>query len=70
MTLLNTPGTIDADYRGEIALIVINHGDSPFIVFRGLRLAQMVIARVCRAEWIESADLSETVRGPGGFGHT
>ncbi|MBP7763962.1 MAG: dUTP diphosphatase [Deltaproteobacteria bacterium] len=70
VTLLNTPGTIDADYRGEIALIVINHGDSPFIVFRGLRLAQMVIARVCRAEWIESADLSETVRGPGGFGHT
>ncbi len=70
VTLLNAPGTIDADYRGEIALIVINHGAAPFVVTRGLRLAQMVVARVCRAEWIESTVLEETARGQGGFGHT
>ncbi len=70
VTLLNSPGTIDADYRGEIALIVINHGDEPFLVQRGMRLAQMVISRVCRTQWIESAELNETERGGGGFGHT
>ncbi len=70
ITLLNSPGTIDADYRGEIALIVINHGDSPFVVQRGMRLAQMVITRICRTNWIELSVLDETDRGDGGFGHT
>ena len=70
ITLLNSPGTIDADYRGEIALIVINHGATPFLVQRGMRLAQMVIQKVCQAQWIESERLDETVRGSGGFGHT
>ncbi len=70
ITLLNSPGTIDADYRGEIALIIINHGDAPFVVQRGMRLAQMVISKVCQAQWVESSALTETVRGSGGFGHT
>ncbi len=70
ITLLNSPGTIDADYRGEIALIVINHGDDPFVIKRGMRLAQMVIQKICRIQWVESADLPETPRGSGGFGHT
>jgi len=70
ITLLNSPGTIDADYRGEIALIIINHGDAPFVVQRGMRLAQMVIQKVCRAQWVESSTLTETGRGVGGFGHT
>jgi len=70
ITLLNTPGTIDADYRGEIALIVINHGQDPFVVQRGMRMAQMVIQKVCQAEWLEVAALNETARGGGGFGHT
>lgn len=70
ITLLNSPGTIDADYRGEIALIVINHGKEPFFVQRGMRLAQMVISKVCRAQWVDSPNLNETARGNGGFGHT
>jgi len=70
ITLLNSPGTIDADYRGEIALIVINHGQAPFLVHRGMRLAQMVIQKVCQVQWVESSTLSETARGNGGFGHT
>ena len=70
IALLNSPGTIDADYRGEIALIVINHGLEPFIVQRGMRLAQMVIQRVCQAQWVESTELDATTRGKGGFGHT
>jgi dUTP pyrophosphatase len=70
ITLLNSPGTIDADYRGEIALIVINHGADPFVVQRGMRLAQMVIQKVCQAQWVESVELNETARGGGGFGHT
>ena len=70
ITLLNSPGTIDADYRGEIALIVINHGKEPFLVQRGMRLAQMVISKVCRAQWVDSPNLNETARGNGGFGHT
>ena len=70
ITLLNSPGTIDADYRGEIALIVINHGKEPFSVQRGMRLAQMVISKVCRAQWVDSPNLNETARGNGGFGHT
>ncbi|HPC85908.1 MAG TPA: dUTP diphosphatase [Smithellaceae bacterium] len=70
VTLLNAPGTIDADYRGEIALIVVNHGDAPFVVTRGARLAQMVVQKVCRVRWVESDGLDETQRGAGGFGHT
>ena len=70
ITLLNSPGTIDADYRGEIALIVINHGEQPFTVKRGMRLAQMVIQKIYRVEWVESEELPCTARGTGGFGHT
>lgn len=70
VTVLNSPGTIDADYRGEIKVILINHGAEAFTVTRGLRVAQMVIAPVARAEWRESSDLSETRRGSGGFGST
>ena len=70
ITLLNSPGTIDADYRGEIALIVINLGEEPFIVKRGMRIAQMVVQKICRLEWIENAELTNTSRGSGGFGHT
>jgi dUTP pyrophosphatase len=70
ITLLNSPGTIDADYRGEIALIVVNHGEKPFIIRRGQRLAQMVIQKVYQVEWIEAEELESTVRGSGGFGHT
>jgi dUTP pyrophosphatase len=70
ITLVNTPGTIDADYRGEVGVLLINHGEKPFQVKRGDRIAQMVIAPVVRAqlEWIE--DLDETRRSEGGFGHT
>jgi len=70
ITLLNSPGTIDADYRGEISLIVINHGKKPFLIRRGMRLAQMVIQKVYQVEWVESEVLSGTTRGAGGFGHT
>jgi dUTP pyrophosphatase len=70
VTLLNSPGTIDADYRGEIALIVINHGEEPFIIRRGLRLAQMVIQKIYQVDWVETEELSSTTRGAGGFGHT
>lgn len=70
ITLLNSPGTIDADYRGEIALIVINHGQEPFVVKRGMRLAQMVVQKTCRLKWIETSGLADTSRGSGGFGHT
>jgi dUTP pyrophosphatase len=70
ITLLNSPGTIDADYRGEIALIVINHGEKPFIIRRGMRLAQMVIQKIYQVEWVEAEELHSTVRGAGGFGHT
>ncbi|MGA2526402.1 MAG: dUTP diphosphatase [Smithellaceae bacterium] len=70
ITLLNSPGTIDADYRGEIALIVINLGEEPFIVKRGMRLAQMIIQKICRLDWVETAELTNTSRGSGGFGHT
>jgi dUTP pyrophosphatase len=70
ITLLNSPGTIDADYRGEIALIVINLGEEPFIVKRGMRLAQMIIQKICRLDWVETTELTNTSRGNGGFGHT
>lgn len=70
ITLLNSPGTIDADYRGEISLIVINHGNDSFVVQRGMRLAQMVVQKVSQVDWVETNKLSETQRGQGGFGHT
>ncbi|MCC2095724.1 MAG: dUTP diphosphatase [Hyphomicrobiales bacterium] len=70
VTVLNTPGTIDSDYRGEIGVILINLGSSPFEVTRGSRIAQMVLAPVTRAELLEKAALSATGRGAGGFGST
>lgn len=70
ITLLNTPGTIDADYRGEIGLIVINHSEEPFVVKRGMRMAQMVVQKVFQVDWTEAPELKNTVRGDGGFGHT
>jgi dUTP pyrophosphatase len=70
VTVLNTPGTIDADYRGEIAVILINHGEAPFSIRRGERIAQMVVASVVRAELVPGATLSATDRGSGGFGST
>lgn len=70
ITLVNSPGTIDADYRGEIGLIMINHGPEPFLIKRGDRVAQMVVHRVNRVEWQEKKQLADTVRGDGGFGHT
>ncbi len=70
ITLLNSPGTVDSDYRGELQVIVINHGAEPFTVTRGMRIAQVVIARVEHAELIEVERLPESRRGAGGFGHT
>jgi dUTP pyrophosphatase len=70
VTVLNAPGTIDADYRGEISVLLINHGDAPFPVRRGERIAQMVIAQVTRAELVPAVSLSATDRGAGGFGST
>jgi dUTP pyrophosphatase len=70
ITLLNTPGTIDADYRGEVKVILINLGEAPFTVRRGMRIAQMVIAPVTRAAMVETRELPETARGGGGFGST
>jgi dUTP pyrophosphatase len=68
--LLNSPGTIDADYRGEIGVIMMNYSTKPFTIERGMRIAQMVIARYERAEWNIVSDLEETARGEGGFGST
>ena len=70
ITLLNTPGTIDADYRGEIGVIMMNLSTEPFTVEDGERIAQLVIARYEQAEWQETDVLDETERGEGGFGHT
>ncbi len=70
VTVLNSPGTIDADYRGEIGVILINHGDAPFRVERGMRIAQMVVGPVARVAWLETDALPETDRGAGGFGST
>jgi dUTP pyrophosphatase len=70
VTCLNTPGTVDADYRGEVKVILINHGAEPFVIKRGERIAQMVVAPVTRAAWIESDSLDDTDRGSGGFGST
>jgi dUTP pyrophosphatase len=70
VTVLNTPGTIDADYRGEILVILINFGTQPFAVTRGMRIAQLVIAPVMRAEIVEATELDETERGSDGLGST
>jgi dUTP pyrophosphatase len=70
ITVLNTPGTIDADYRGEIKVILVNLSDSDFTINDGDRIAQMIIARHERAEWVETDELGQTERGAGGFGHT
>ncbi len=68
--LMNAPGTIDSDYRGEVKIVVTNFGTKEFVVQRGDRIAQMVVARYERVQWIESNELSGTSRGSGGFGHT
>ncbi len=70
ITVLNSPGTIDADYRGEICIILVNLSNEPFVVNDGERVAQMVIARHEQAEWVEVETLDETERGAGGFGHS
>ena len=70
ITVLNAPGTIDADYRGEIGVILVNLSNEDFIIQNGERIAQLVIARHERAEWLEAQTLSETERGEGGFGST
>lgn len=70
VTILNSPGTIDADYRGEIGVILINHGDQSFTVTRGMRIAQMIVQPVIGAQWREVGALDETDRGDGGFGST
>jgi dUTP diphosphatase len=70
VTVLNAPGTIDADYRGEVKVLLVNLGGEPFTVTRGMRIAQLVIARIARAHLIESAELAVTTRGAGGFGST
>ncbi len=70
VTCLNSPGTIDADYRGEVAVLLINHGAAPFTVTRGMRIAQMVVAPVARLVWEIAAELPSSDRGSGGFGST
>lgn len=70
VVLPNSPGTIDEDYRGEVQVILLNAGDAPFIVERGMRIAQAVLSPVLRAEWDEMADLDDTTRSIGGFGST
>jgi dUTP pyrophosphatase len=70
VTCLNSPGTIDADYRGEVGVILINHGSDPFVVRRGERIAQMVVAPVLQVALVEAEALDETARGAGGFGST
>ena len=70
VTVLNSPGTVDADYRGEIQVLLINHGREPFTVTRGMRMAQLVVAHVARIELREVTELDGTTRGIGGFGST
>ena len=70
VTVLNTPGTVDSDYRGEVKVILINHGEEDFTIRRGDRIAQLVIAPVVQAVWAEVESLDETARGAGGFGST
>ena len=70
ITALNSPGTIDCDYRGEIKVILINHGNAPFTIVRGERIGQLVLAPVTRLSWGEVEELDDTARGAGGFGST
>ena len=70
ISLVNTPGTIDPDYRGEVKVILVNHGKDPFVVTRGMRIAQLLVLPVPRVVWKEVAELPSTARGAGGFGHT
>ena len=70
VTVLNAPGTVDADYRGEVSVLLINHGDKAFTIRRGERIAQMIIAPVVRADLVPVTSLSSTARGSGGFGST
>ena len=70
LTLLNTPGTIDSDYRGEIQLLAINLGHEPVVIERGQRIAQMIIQRIMKTRWEEVSELPESERSGGGFGHT
>ena len=70
VTVLNAPGTIDCDYRGEVQVILINHGPEPFVIERGMRIAQMVVAPVTRVAWEDVEELPTTARDSGGFGHT
>jgi dUTP pyrophosphatase len=70
ITVLNSPGTIDADYRGEIKVLLINHGQEPFTIQNGERIAQMVIAQHATVQWQETQSLSNTERGEGGYGST
>lgn len=70
ITVLNSPGTIDSDYRGELKILLINHGPEPFVINRGERVAQIIIAPVSQASFSEVSELSDTSRGAGGFGST
>ena len=70
ITVLNSPGTIDADYRGEVQVLLINHGEAPFVIKRGDRIAQMVVAPVTQIAWKPMTQLDETERGSGGYGST
>ena len=70
VTVLNAPGTIDSDYRGEVSAILINHGQEPFAIQRGMKIAQLVVAAHARVEWVETNRLEDTKRGSGGFGST
>jgi len=70
VTVLNSPGTIDSDYRGEVGVVLINHGPEDFVIERGMRIAQLVIAPVSIAEWQDSLSLDDSDRGSGGFGST
>lgn len=70
VTVLNAPGTIDADYRGEVQVILINHGENAFTVNRGMRIAQMLVAPVTQVDWMPVESVADTARGAGGFGST
>ena len=70
ITVLNTPGTVDSDYRGEIKVIIYNHGDNDFLINNGDRIAQMILAPIAKMELVETDNLPETIRGEGGFGST
>ena len=70
LTVLNSPGTIDADYRGEVKILLINHGDEAYVIERGMRIAQMIVAPVVQVDWVETLELPDTDRGIGGYGST